>query len=205
MAQRLLYPSRQVRLHIAKTRTGSFSTNTEFGNKMNNWNFKAFAATAALAFSTAGWALPADIGSLDTLAPGSPNPTRLANSGDATEIAWMEAVLGMDFDDSTFVKWNVGDGAVTVTEEGGRYFFSFGDYRPTHFYIKYGAGGPPASTHYLYVNNSSTAWGYVDSSPGGFSHVGFFGTRTKVPEPTTLALLGLGLAGLGLARRRRTK
>lgn len=37
----------------------------------------------------------------------------------------------------------------------------------------------------------------------GLSHVSIFGGTTRVPEPTTLALLGLGLAGLGLSRRRK--
>lgn len=39
---------------------------------------------------------------------------------------------------------------------------------------------------------------------GAISHVAIYGgERTMVPEPGTLALLGVGLFGMGLARRRR--
>ena len=60
--------------------------------------------------------------------------------------------------------------------------------------LRFGIGGTPATAENLYFT----------AGPDGESH-GLFGMLVQVPEPATLALLFLGLAGLGFSRRMRQK
>jgi len=41
--------------------------------------------------------------------------------------------------------------------------------------------------------------------PRGLSHLSFYDSEVRIPEPGTLTLLGLGLLGMGLSRRRIAK
>ena len=43
----------------------------------------------------------------------------------------------------------------------------------------------------------------IDGGGFGWSKVAFETERVQVPEPGTLAIFGLGLVGLGFARRRK--
>ena len=72
----------------------------------------------------------------------------------------------------------------------------------TAFMVKYG------STEVYYRDGGNVlddGYGSAFGQGSGVSHIEFYDTRTSadVPEPASLALFGLGLAGLGFSRRKR--
>jgi len=149
-----------------------------------------------------------DVGNVDNIiATASIGDPFLAGNSEADQEIWVESILGVDvnFDDK-----NDGAFSWTQVDDNPNLFAQALITDPAYYLIKLGSGSFSGDTHILYENFDDLSYAVIDLDLLGqgatiditrISHISEF--SAPVPEPGTLALFGMGLLGLSLARRRQ--
>lgn len=164
------------------------------------------AALLSLGLASQAWAVVIVGGAFDGTDVGSIDLYEAETgvlSGEQAELDWVNLQLGTSFT------------SLTKTEDVPWYFTNETDViafalatAPGYYLVK------NAQLTVLFENLPDLDWGVIDlddifgdlnlGDDFIISHVSEFGGTTTVPEPGTLALLGVGLLGFGLMRRRKT-
>ena len=127
-----------------------------------------------------------------------PNPGDTGNSSPAAEAAYLNNLLGSSFTAADVLKTDPPTGH-TQSLVGA------------YFWLKQGSASSGGGTWY-FASNGDTEFTWCkgdttacanDTSLDGLSHWGQTKNGHEVPVPGTLGLLGLGLLGLGVARRKQ--
>ena len=129
------------------------------------------------------------------------------NSNTTTETEWVNLILADEGLDPTTYTIKIEENIPYYsTDTANTFAVSLNSNEPDYFLVK------NSTRVALYSNNDLLEWGVFDASlltgfniPSGemtISHVTLFGGCGDVPEPGVLGLLGIGLLGIVLGRRR---